>query len=118
MSRIETYERPAVLLAEDPHQGRESHPGVLSPLILGEHGGKSDRMDAHPAVSLVVLLVDPVDLFHDLVDRVPRELVAEDVKAHLLVGGGEGPDRGLDSLDGAAVAEGRPVPQAREDEPP
>jgi hypothetical protein len=63
-------------------------------------------------MTLRVGTVQLIRALHDVVDRCPGELVAEDVEAHLAVRAREDADRLLDAFHRSRVAEGTPVAQA------
>src|SRR5262245_51522926 len=79
---LDPDEGPAVALAEDAHQRREPHAGVLRRIRPQR---ETDRVYAHAPRAGLVLAIDHVHRLHHLVDRAAREFVAEHVQADLLV---------------------------------
>ena len=102
---VQPYKSSAVSVTQDPHQGRKTLPGVPpTDFILQQHR-ESDGMDAHPALTLAVGLVDSVNFFDDRLNRISAKLIAEYIQADFFISGEKCLDGSRDSFDRAAVAE-------------
>ncbi len=81
---VKTYEGATVFLAENTHKSGKTYTGVACTTWILEHNRKSNRMNPHPASTILACLINSINRIDCSLHIMATEFIAKNIYADVL----------------------------------